>query len=126
MKLSIAVYASPKTPGVALSALRFAEAVLQQGHEIYRLFFFNEGVLNGVALGDEGGESSLLEGWKQVIARHRIDAVICVTSAKKRGIAEGPVAGAAGLVLAEGFTIGGLGQLIDAAVTSDRLITFGN
>lgn len=134
MKFSIAVYASPASSELALTALQFAEGVVKQGHEIYRLFFFNEGVLNGVALpGDkptENSSTSLCERWQRLIHDHGLDAVVCVTSAKKRGIVErdgpGATSNTPGLPVADGFTISGLGQLIDAAVNSDRMITFGN
>ncbi len=131
MKFSLAIYASPD---LASTALGFAEALVDQGHEIYRLFFFNEGVLNGAALPQAksagASSSSPLERWQGLIQKHELDAVVCVTSAQKRGIVPGDAnqnsAGANYLSVAEGFTIGGLGQLIDATVNSDRIITFGN
>lgn len=130
MKFSLAIYASPGSPDLASTALGFAEALVNQGHEIYRLFFFNDGVLNGAALPDSkaasGNSSSPLERWQQLIQKHKLDAVVCVTSAKKRGIVAQDSAEANRLTVADGFTIGGLGQLIDAAVNSDRMITFGN
>lgn len=139
MKFSIAIYASPTTPELALSALSFAEGAIARGHEIYRLFFFSDGVLNGVALPDlkpaDAGEA-LCKRWQDLIGEHHLDAVVCVSSAKKRGVfAQDSVAqdsvgrdeGASNcLRVADGFTIGGLGQLIDATVNSDRVITFGN
>jgi tRNA 2-thiouridine synthesizing protein D len=120
MKFAIAVYASPTASDSALTALRFAESVVEQGHELYRLFFFHEGVMNGAALPGE----ALSQAWQRLIRKHQVDAVVCVTSAKKRGM--GATNDSAGLTVAEGFTIGGLGQLIDAAVNADRLITFGD
>lgn len=129
MKFSIAVYASPSTPELAQSALNFAEAVLAQGHEIYRLFFFNEGVLNAVALPDlksaDAGDA-LCKRWQKLIGEQQLDAVVCVSSAKKRGIVAQDDGAANSLRIADGFTISGLGQLVDAAVNADRLITFGN
>lgn len=120
MKFSLAIYAGPSTPELCSTALQFAEAVLAKGHSIYRLFFFSDGVLNAVP----GPGAPLFQHWRALIEANEVDAVVCVTSAKHRGI-EATSTGTS-LQLGEGFVIGGLGQLIDAAVHSDRLITFGN
>lgn len=128
MKFSIVVHASPTAGDSALTAFRFAESVVDQGHDIYRLFFFNAGVFNGVVLA--GDAESLPRRWQELIRGHNIDAVVCVTSAKKRGIGAPEDAreenSPTPLAVADGFTIGGLGQLVDAAVHSDRLMTFGD
>lgn len=130
MKFAIAIYAPPSSQDQARAALEFAEAVVSQGHNIYRLFFFNDGVLNGVALeSGTGTEPPLWQRWQRLVQAHNLDAVVCVTSAKKRGVVgqdatQSPDSPC--LPVADGFTIGGLGQLIDAAVNADRMITFGN
>ena len=56
MKFAIALFAPPHSPA-ARRALRFAEAALAGGHEIVRLFFYQDGVhsasANVVAAQDE-------------------------------------------------------------------------
>jgi tRNA 2-thiouridine synthesizing protein D len=47
-----------------------------------------------------------------------VDLVVCVAAALRRGIKEE--------VLAPGFRISGLGQLVDSGIKADRLITFGD
>lgn len=113
MKFSVAIYAPPSAQA-AQTALEFVEASLAAGHEIYRLFFMSEGVLNGLA--DEGDQ------WADLITRHQLDSVLCVNSAEQHGIA---VDGNGGRALASGFVIAGLAQLIDGAINADRFITFG-
>ena len=49
---------------------------------------------------------------------NNVDLVVCVAAALRRGIKDE--------VLAPGFRISGLGQLIDAGIKSDRLVTFGD
>ncbi|MCK5275745.1 MAG: DsrE family protein, partial [Alphaproteobacteria bacterium] len=49
---------------------------------------------------------------------HNLDLVVCVAAALRRGIKDD--------ILAPGFRISGLGQLIEAGIVSDRLVTFGD
>lgn len=118
MIYSLAVY-SP--PGInSLLALEFAECLLRQGHGLERVFFFSEGVKNCST--DEGNLP-----WRNFIQQHQVDAVVCIASAHKRGIIDPTTARQRGDCesnLAEEFSIGGLGQLIDAGLSADRFITF--
>jgi len=47
-----------------------------------------------------------------------VDLVVCVAAALRRGIVDD--------VLAKGFRISGLGQLVESAIRSDRLVVFGD
>jgi tRNA 2-thiouridine synthesizing protein D len=60
---------------------------------------------------------------------HGIDLVVCVAAAQRRGILDKDEAKRNGKDadnLEEGFRISGLGQLVEAGIQSDRLITFGD
>lgn len=120
MKFSLAIYAGPGGSDSAATALSFARAVLQEGHELQRLFFFNDGVLHAV----RGGADEVSGQWQTLIEQHQLDAVVCVNSAEKRGLAirEDQTSG---FPLAAGFSVAGLAQLVDAALSCDRLLTFG-
>jgi tRNA 2-thiouridine synthesizing protein D len=48
----------------------------------------------------------------------RIDLVVCVAAALRRGIKDD--------ILAPGFRISGLGQLVEMGIQYDRLVTFGD
>lgn len=113
MKFTVIVNAHPSSL-TAHSALRFCRAVLADGHAIYQVFFYGEGVLNGAAR----EQSTLNQAWSQLINENRIDAVCCAGSAERCGLSSGTA-------LADGFTISGLGQMVDALVHSDRVMTFG-
>ena len=119
MKYSLAIYCPPLPDGNANRAYRFATEVLKQGHSIYRLFFFNEGVLNCA-----NSENSLCKQWQAIIRSNKIDAIVCIASAEKHGLSAEdsetnnnihPI-----------FTIGGVAQLVDASVHADRVITFAD
>ena len=60
--------------------------------------------------------------------KYNVDLVVCIAAALKRGLLNEQEAlryEKPAFNLAKGFEISGLGQLVDAAVISDRLVTFG-
>lgn len=128
MKISIVINGAPYSSPSALSALQFAESVLASGHEIYRLFFYQDGVLNASSLCvPPQDEVDIPARWESLIRENNIDAVVCAASALKRGIldkAEAERYEKPADNLRPGFIISGLGQMIDASQQSDRLISF--
>ena len=129
MKFSIVIYAAPYSTESAASALRFADSLIQQGHELYRLFFFGDGVHNASKLTVVAqDEINLQLQWSKLIEEHDIDSVICVSSALRRGVLDQAEAERHELGTASAYEssqVAGLGQLIDAALHSDRVVNFG-
>ena len=129
MKFSIVIYAAPYSTESAASALRFAESLIQQGHELYRLFFFGDGVHNASKLTVVAqDEINLQLQWSKLIEEHDIDSVICVSSALRRGVLDQTEADRHELGIASAYEsseVAGLGQLIDASLHSDRVVNFG-
>ena len=129
MNFSIAVYGGPSDSQASLSALHFAKAVLSSGHSLYRIFFYQEGVSNGNALiVSPQDEINLNALWSEFSKNNNVELVVCIASALRRGMlnegeAERYEKGHANL--APEFIVSGLGQLIDAGIQSDRLISFG-
>ena len=67
--------------------------------------------------------------WSGLAEKHGLDLVVCVAAAQRRGILDEDEMGRHGKSannLAPGFRISGLGQLIEAGIQSDRLVTFGD
>ncbi|WP_296267359.1 sulfurtransferase complex subunit TusD [Pseudomonas sp. UBA6562] len=128
MKFAIAVFSPAHAPS-SRRALRFAEAVLEGGHDITRLFFYQDGVhsasANIVAPQDE---IDVATQWRAFIQNHRLDAVVCIAAALRRGVLnqeeaqryQRPAAN-----LPAPWELSGLGQLHEAAQLADRLICFG-
>jgi tRNA 2-thiouridine synthesizing protein D len=129
VKFSIVIYAAPYSTESAATALRFAESLIQQGHELYRLFFFGDGVHNASKLTVVAqDEINLQLQWSKLIEEHDIDSVICVSSALRRGVLDQIEADRHELGTASAYEsseVGGLGQLIDASLHSDRVVNFG-
>ena len=59
----------------------------------------------------------IVNRWAALKEQHGVDLVVCVAAALRRGIKDE--------VLAPGFRISGLGQLVDAGIKADRTVTFG-
>ncbi|RLA41444.1 MAG: sulfurtransferase complex subunit TusD [Gammaproteobacteria bacterium] len=129
MKFTIVILGAPYSGETADTACRFAEAVIAQGHNIYRLFFYHDGVHNASSLVTlPQDEIQLPQRWQQLIDQYHLEAVVCIASALRRGVANDIEARRFGKPcgnLLEGFELAGIGELLDAAAHSDRLITFG-
>ena len=119
MKFSVLVNEGPFTHQASDSAYHFVKAVLDKGHEVMRVFFYHDGVNNGNRLSEpQQDDRNIVKLWSQLGKEHDLDLVICVAAALRRGLKDE--------ILAEGFRISGLGQLIEAGMESDRLVTFGD
>jgi tRNA 2-thiouridine synthesizing protein D len=118
VKFAILVTAGPFSQQAAASALAFAQAVLASDHELVRVFFYFDGVHNANRLAaPANGERNLVRAWSKLASDHGVDLVVCIAAGLRRGVREAN--------LAPGFRISGLGQLIEAGVLADRLVTFG-
>lgn len=128
MKFAVHIQAPPYAAQATYTAQRFISAAVEQGHEVPRVFFSNLGTLNGSELAiPPQDELHLIEQWRQLADQHNIELIICVSAALRHGIIDTTEAERyekSHESLANGFTISGLGQLTEAAIESDRLITF--
>ena len=128
MKFAIAVFSAAHAPS-SRRALLFAQAVLVGGHEIVRLFFYQDGVYsasnNIVAPQDE---QDIARQWRELVNVHQLDGVVCIAAALRRGVLDQEEATRyqrSAVNLEAPWALSGLGQLHDAAQTADRLICFG-
>ncbi|HSX49842.1 MAG TPA: sulfurtransferase complex subunit TusD [Cellvibrio sp.] len=129
MIFSLAVYSAPYSSQASYSAYQFATAALGQGHSLHRVFFYQDGVHNATNLAaPPQDEFNLQQAWERLAQHHNLDLVVCIAAALRRGILDDNEAKRyekPSHNLAKDFTISGLGQLVEAAVISDRLISFG-
>ncbi len=128
MIFSLAVYSSPSST-ISYSAWQFAKSIQNSEHQLYRVFFYLEGVYNANQLmTPPTDELNMAKLWKELNAEKSTDLCVCVAAGIRRGVVDKAEAARHNLNafnLAEGFEIVGLGQLLDASVKSDRLVTFG-
>lgn len=132
MKVSVLVNEGPYTHQASDTAYQFTKAALEKGHEIFRVFFYHDGVNNGTRLTvPPQDDRNIVRNWSELADKHKIDLVLCIAAAQRRGILDdGEVKrhgkGEGAQNVAAGFRISGLGQLIEAGIESDRLVVFGD
>ena len=130
MKIGVLVSEGPYTHEASDSAYNFVKAALDKGHEIYRVFFYHDGVNNSTRLTEPPRDDRhIVNRWSELAKAHNLDLVVCIAAAQRRGIMDENEAKRQGKDadnIAEGFRISGLGQLVEAGIQSDRLVTFGD
>lgn len=130
MKFAIQVNEGPYTHEASDTAYLFTRAALEKGHEIFRVFFYHDGVNNGTNLTTPPQDDrNITNRWSELAAKHNLDLVVCVAAAQRRGIVdEGEMKrnGKSAQNIADGFRISGLGQLIEAGIQAERLVVFGD
>jgi len=107
MKYSLLVFAHPDETGRTRHAWEFASAVTERGHQLYRVFFYGDGVLNARETGDTG--------WQQLAAAHGVELVLCSASAERHALEHPP----------EPYLLMGLGALMEAGLDCERVVSFG-
>lgn len=130
MKFGILVNEGPYTHQASDSAYQFTKAALEKGHEIFRVFFYHDGVNNGTRLSvPPQDDRHIVNRWTALAQQYQLDLVVCVAAAQRRGLLDANEAkrnGKDANNIAEGFHISGLGQLIEAGIQADRLVVFGD
>ena len=128
MRFAITVTGPAYGTQLASSALQFALAVLQEGHELVSIFFYREGVYNANQLSAPASdEFDLVRAWQALSEKNGVELHICVAAALRRGVTDHAEAERLGLVganLQPGFSLSGLGALAQAALTCDRMVQF--
>ncbi|MFZ5722892.1 MAG: sulfurtransferase complex subunit TusD [Pseudomonadota bacterium] len=129
MRYALLVLDAPAGRASARTALRFARAAAARGHRVDRVFFYGEGVQGGNALAvPPQDENDTRAGWRDFAAEHGAELVVCIAAALRRGLLdenERARYGKSAASLDPAFTLAGLGQLADAVLGCDRVLTFG-
>ena len=130
MKFAIQVNEGPYQQQASDSAYFFTKTALEKGHEIFRVFFYHDGVDNATRLTTPPQDDrNVVERWAELGEKYDLDMIVCVAAAQRRGIVDDGEAKSNGkdaTNIHPGFKISGLGQLIEAAIQSDRLMVFGD
>ncbi len=128
MRYALVVMGTPLGDESSARAAAFAHAVLDAGHSLERVFFYDEGVYNGLAgIVAPQDERDPLAGWL-ALAAQEVELVLCIGSAVRRGALDSNEAQRyekTGATIHPAFTVGGLGLLVEASAQADRLLTFG-
>jgi tRNA 2-thiouridine synthesizing protein D len=129
MIFSILIYGSAHNSQSVHTAYRFAKSLLATGHTIHRVFFYGESVYTASVLcAPPRDEHDIHQLWKSLAETHQLDLVVCIAAALKRGVidqAEAQRHEKSAFNTHAPYELSGLGQLSEAAIISDRLVTFG-
>ncbi|MFV2005353.1 MAG: sulfurtransferase complex subunit TusD [Gammaproteobacteria bacterium] len=129
MKFSIQINEGPYQHQASDTAYQFTKAAIAAGHEIFRVFFYHDGVNNATKLAvPPQDDRDIPKLWSELSKENNLDMVVCIAAAQRRGMMDADEAKRQGFEdnnLAEGFRISGLGQLIEAGIEADRLLVFG-
>ena len=118
MKFTLQINASPYHSAASLTAYEFAVEVFAQQHEIFRIFFYHDGIYHALkSANPPDDEVSPFKSWSELAQKHDLDLVVCISAAQRRGLVDENVA--------DGFRLGGLGQLLEATILADRFLVFG-
>ena len=130
MKISVQVNEGPYNHQASVTAINYVKAAVEAGHEVFRVFFYHDGVNNGTKYATPPQDDmNIQKTWSELAAAHNIDLVVCVAAAQRRGIVDqGEMERNKkdGMNIMDGFRISGLGQLIEAGIESERLVVFGD
>lgn len=128
MRFAIVVTGPAYGTQQASSALQFARAVLNEGHELSSIFFYQDGVYNANMLTSPASdEFDVVRAWQQLNQTQGVTLNICVAAALRRGIVDEKESARLGLAAANlqpGFILSGLGALAEASLTCDRVVQF--
>ncbi|MEN4946588.1 sulfurtransferase complex subunit TusD [Pseudomonas proteolytica] len=128
MKFAIALFSAAHAPS-SRRALLFAQAALAGGHEIVRLFFYQDGVYSAAnSVVTPQDEPDIAQQWRALVSEHQLDGVVCIAAALRRGVLNAEEAARyqrSAVNLDAPWALSGLGQLHDAIQDADRLICFG-
>lgn len=129
MEFAIQVNASPYQSQGGETAYQFIKAALSKGHQIGRVFFYHEGIYQGMRFATPPtDERHPVRRWSELGQDYAVDMVICVSAAQRRGLLVNQEAVRIGKLdqdLAAGFRIAGLGLWIEACMKADRVLVFG-
>ena len=129
MKYAIQINSSPYQSSSGETAYQFIKCALEMGHEVVRVFFYQEGVYHAFRYATPpDDEIQVVEQWSTLVCEHNVDLVVCISAAQRRGLLEATEANRQGKKdtdVAEGFRIAGLGQWVEAMLVVDRFIEFG-
>lgn len=112
----------------SLTAFRFAKALIEKGHTLTRVFFYQDGVSNASSLTvPANDEFDLVAAWQSLSKESGVELETCVAAALRRGQVSEEEAKQHALTssnMADSFSQAGLGALSEALLTADRVIQF--
>ncbi len=112
----------------AFRAVKFTETVLQAGHQVSKVFFYQDGVSHANQLiCPASDEYNIHKSWKELAGKYGIELICCVSAALRRGVvaqAEASEEGLGKYNVSTPFVMAGIGELVTGIETADKVVTF--
>lgn len=128
MEYGLLIMGAPYASTAPHSALRFAHSVIDKGHRLVGVFFYQDGIHNASSLmSPPQDEHNMREAWIELHREHGVALDVCIAAALRRGVmsaAEAKRHGQLNFNLESPFELTGLGQLLELQQRCDRFITF--
>ena len=129
MSISLLILGPPFHSEACYTAYRYAKAALETNVKVERVFFYQSAVQTASSLAcTPRDEHNLYNAWQDLKKAYQLDLVVCIAAAARRGLIDASEAkrhNKSANNMSAAFELSGLGQLIEAIATSDKLITFG-
>lgn len=128
MRYAIQINTSPYQNNRGDLAYRFIKALLEAGHEVFRVFFYEQGIQHALVYAEPLDEEiDFSRRWSELAEQYNLDLVLCISAAQRRGLLSEDEAKRLGKQdndVAPGFRISGLGQMLEASLLADRFLVF--
>ncbi len=112
----------------ARNAYQFACSLIEKGHTLVSVFFYQDGVYNGTQLTvPANDEFDLTRAWQELAQKNGVRLETCVAASLRRGIVSKEEANQHQLPqhnFAHNFEQAGLGSLAEAMLSQDRVVQF--
>jgi tRNA 2-thiouridine synthesizing protein D len=129
LRFALLVTSAPGQSQGALSAYRFARALIAEGHQLSAVFFFEDGVFNGSSqFRLPADRFDPVAAWRSLSDCSGTQLLLCSRSAQQRGIVDVDERARGGEYpssLAPGFIVSGLATFMETIGQLDRVMVFG-
>ncbi|WP_169303119.1 sulfurtransferase complex subunit TusD [Thalassotalea mangrovi] len=116
------IISTAPTDNRTLTALKYAKAILAQGHQINGVFFYQHGVINANSyLQTPSDEINHLTAWDEFHKSTNTPMHLCISAAERRGLTDSNSPGYSHNI-ASHFTISGLGELVVLTDKADKVV----
>lgn len=125
---TLVITGAPYSSQAPQSALHFAKAALEAGHQIHHVFLYGDGVHLASNLACPPSDEADWPGqWRDLLTERQIPATCCVASALRRGLLDETEAKRYELQasnVSEPYKIAGLGEWLESSQSSSRTLYF--
>lgn len=108
MKYALVIVHPPSDLESQSRTMRLGRALIENGHEVSRVFFYGDGTQIGCQ-----DASETREQWIDLASPFDTELAICSASGEKNGVVKAP----------DHFVLAGLGALMESGFDCDRVIT---